>query len=107
MSAEAVWQQLVFPNCNVFLVLNGHYHGEARRNDPNSCGQPVHQLNADYQDYQNGGDGWLRYHIFKPSENKIYVYTFSPTRNNGLGEFDTDAQSQSSSTTTCRGRRST
>ena len=75
-------------------MLNGHYHGEARRYDPNSCGQAVHQINADYQDFQNGGDGWLRIHTFKPSENKIYVYTYSPTRNNGQGEFDTDAQSQ-------------
>ena len=29
--AAAVWSQLVFPNCNVFLVLNGHYPGEANR----------------------------------------------------------------------------
>ena len=29
-SAENVWQQLVKPNCNVFLVVSGHYPGEAR-----------------------------------------------------------------------------
>ena len=28
-SAQAVWTQLIEPNCNVFLVLNGHYAGEA------------------------------------------------------------------------------
>jgi VCBS repeat-containing protein len=48
----------------------------------------------DYQSRANGGDGWLRYFTFKPSENRIYAYTYSPTRNNGLGEFETDDSSQ-------------
>ena len=93
-SAEAVWQRLVKPNCNVFLVLNGHFPGEGRRTDPNDCGEPVHQVVQDYQSRANGGDGWLRYFTFKPDENKIYAYTYSPTRNGGLGEFETDASSQ-------------
>jgi hypothetical protein len=93
-SAEQVWQQLVRPNCNVFLFVNGHYHGEAMRTDLNSCGQPVHQVLQDYQERANGGDGWLRYFTFKPSQNKIEAYTFSPTRNGGLGEFENDADSR-------------
>ena len=92
--AATVWSQLIYSNCNVFLVLNGHYPGEANRTDLNSCGQPVHQLLADYQSRANGGDGWLRYMTFKPAENKIYVYTFSPTLNGGLGQFEADANSQ-------------
>jgi hypothetical protein len=93
-SAEQVWQQLIKPNCNVFMVVNGHYHGESRRTDLNNCGQPVHQIVQDYQDGPNGGDGWLRYFTFKPAGNRILAYTFSPTRNSGLGEYDTDAASQ-------------
>ena len=93
-SAEAVWQQIVKPNCNVFMVINGHYPGEGRRTDLNACGQPVHQVLMDYQDRANGGDGWLRYFTFKPSENKIYAYTYSPTRNGGAGDFETDDSSQ-------------
>jgi hypothetical protein len=89
-SAEAVWQRLVRPNCNVIMVLNGHYPGEGRRTDLNACGKPVHQLLADYQDRANGGDGWLRIMTFKPSESKIYVYTYSPTRNGGAGQYETD-----------------
>ena len=43
--AATVWDQPVVPNCNVFLVLNGHYPGEANRTDPtNALRQPVHQL---------------------------------------------------------------
>jgi VCBS repeat-containing protein len=94
MSAESVWQNLIKLNCNVFMVINGHYPGEGRRTDLNDCGQPVHQVLTDYQDRANGGDGWLRYYTFKPSENKIYAYTYSPTRNAGAGEFETDSSSQ-------------
>lgn len=92
--ASAVWTSLIFPNCNVFLVLNGHYPGEANRSDLNACGRPVHQLASDYQSRVNGGDGWLRYMTFKPAENKIYVYTFSPTLGGGAGQFEADANSQ-------------
>ena len=93
-SAQAVWTQLVAPNCNVFLVLNGHYPGEARRVDNNSCGDPVHQLVMDYQSRANGGDGWLRYLTFEPSQNEIEAFTFSPTRNGGAGEFENDNSSR-------------
>ena len=93
-SAQDVWTQLIAPNCNVFLVLNGHYPGEARRVDDNSCGDPVHQVESDYQSRTNGGDGWLRYMTFEPSQNEIEVFTFSPTRNGGAGEFETDSGSR-------------
>ena len=97
--ASTVWTNLIVPNCNVFLVLNGHYPGEANRTDPTPSNSPaanrtVHQLASDYQSRVNGGDGWLRYMTFKPAENKIYVYTYSPTLNSGLGQFETDANSQ-------------
>jgi hypothetical protein len=93
-SAEAVWQQLIKPNCNVFLVVNGHYGNEAKRTDLNDCGKPVYQIEQDYQGRANGGDGWLRYFTFDPGQNNIYAYTYSPTRNGGLGQFETDADSQ-------------
>ena len=93
-SAEAVWQQLISPHCNVVMVVNGHYPGLGRRTDLNSCGQPVPQILTDYQSYPNGGDGLLRYYTFKPSENKVYAYTYSPTRNGGAGEFLTDTANQ-------------
>ncbi|MET1016916.1 MAG: PKD domain-containing protein, partial [Leifsonia flava] len=41
-SAVQVWNELIYDNCNIFLVLNGHWHdgdeGEANRTDPNACG---------------------------------------------------------------------
>ena len=94
-AATTVWNTLIVPNCNVFLVLNGHYPGEANRTDTTSTNaacptRAVHQLESDYQSRPNGGDGWLRYMTFKPSENKIYVYTYSPK----LLQFETDPNSQ-------------
>ena len=90
MSAAQVWDQLVYPNCNVFMVVNGHYPGEGRLTSTNSCGKPVHQIVTDYQSRTNGGDGWLRYYTFKPSKNTIEAKTYSPK----LGTFEVDASSE-------------
>ncbi len=91
LSAAAVWTQLIFPNCNIFLVINGHYHGEANRVDNNACNKPVNQVVVDYQDFQpGGGNGWLRYMTFRPALNQIDSYSYSPT----LDQSFTDANSQ-------------
>ena len=73
---------------NLFLMLGGHYAGEARRSDETEVGT-VHTLLADYQSRSNGGDGWLRGMTFVPDEDRIDVWTWSPT----LGEFETDDDS--------------
>jgi hypothetical protein len=80
-------------NSNLFLMLNGHVAGEGRRQDTFN-GNTVNSLLADYQSRSNGGDGWLRIMTFSPTNNEIQVETFSPTRNGGAGEFETDANSQ-------------
>ncbi len=90
LSAAQVWTQLVAPNCNVFMVVNGHYPGEGRLTSNNACGEPVHQVLTDYQSRANGGDGWLRYYTFKPSTNKILARTYSPK----FGTFEVDSTSQ-------------
>ena len=33
---------------------------------------------ADYQDYPNGGNGYMRFLRFSPADNTIYVTTYSP-----------------------------
>ncbi len=92
-SGAAIWQKLVQPNCNVFLVVNGHFtdllDGEANRTDLNACGRPVHGALSDYQGRPNGGDGWLRYYTFTPAANEIRATTYSPT----LNAYETDADS--------------
>ena len=92
-TSNQVWNEFVHRNCSIDFVLNGHYHdgdlGEARRNDPNACGEPVHQLLSDYQTRANGGDGWLRYYTFDPAADTVEAFTYSVTKQT----FETDADS--------------
>lgn len=85
---QAVYDNLK-DNPNLFLMLCGHIHGEGRRADVFE-GRTVNTVLQDYQSRANGGDSWLRYFTFKPSENKIYAYTYQ-TRTN---TYETDADSQ-------------
>lgn len=96
-AAPAIWDKLIFPHCNVFMVVNGHWtsrtdptQGEGRRTDVNACGKPVHQLLSNYQGRPHGGDGWLRYYTFDPSNDTISARTYSPY----LQRYETDADSQ-------------
>ena len=74
---------------NVFLMLCGHMHYEARRKDTYN-GNTIHTLLADYQDYPNGGNGWLRIMEVCPATNKINVKTYSPY----LNQYKTDPDSE-------------
>jgi len=80
-SPVAVWEQLVEPSPQIFMVLCGHYHGEAHITKPTQAGQSVHVVLQDYQKDPNGGNGWLRIFTFRPEQNKIDVQTYSPTLN--------------------------
>jgi hypothetical protein len=76
-----IWRDVVTPNKNVFLVLCGHELGEAEKVD-NLDNRMVYQLLSDYQGFPQGGDGWLRIMKFVPSQNMIYVTTYSPYLDN-------------------------
>ena len=116
-SGEKIFQTLVNPYPQVFMVLNGHYHnngrrssnpnvsgcnidadgfkstydkrlqcdnGEYRQVSTNSAGSKVYEMLANYQSYENGGNGWLRIIKFLPGEgtnglDRIKVQTYSPT----------------------------
>ncbi|MFH1656319.1 MAG: metallophosphoesterase [Candidatus Nealsonbacteria bacterium] len=89
-NTQYIWDNLIYKNKNIFLVLSGHVHSEAQRTDNNIFGMPVHQLLADYQSRENGGNGWLRVLEFFPSEDKIYVKTYSPYLNQYEIDEDSD-----------------
>jgi GNAT superfamily N-acetyltransferase len=77
-TADQIFEKLIAPNDQIFLVLCGHHHGQALRIDRNEAGHAVIQILADYQDRgQSGldagqprdeffggpvgiGDGWFR-----------------------------------------------
>ncbi len=87
-----IWRNLVVPYKNVFLVLCGHeVPGEGKKIDNLDNGtRTVYQLLSDYQDLPSGGNGYLRIMKFVPSENMIYVSTYSPY----LGSYMTENTSQ-------------
>jgi hypothetical protein len=88
---QELWEKLVSQYANISLVLSGHvtaWSGVGRRIDYGVSGNLVNQIVSDYQAYPNGGDGWLRIMRFRPSQNRVDVETFSPTRNETFKHID-------------------
>ncbi len=91
-----LFDELIYPNPNVFLVLSGHEYdtqdldGEADRVDLNIAGRPVYQITSDFQRRPGGGGGWLRILGFNRKLGEVVVRTYSP----GLGSYEKDADSE-------------
>jgi hypothetical protein len=88
--AGALWDKLVSKYPNVMMVLNGHDTGYAYRQDLGNNGNLVNQIVSDYQDWADGGGGYLRIMTFNPALNQISVTSYSPYYNTYL----TDAGNQ-------------
>jgi PKD repeat protein len=88
-----LWTELVSSHCSVDMVFSGHNSdgelAEAMRTERNDCGEKVPMVVSDYQSRAGGGNGWLRYYTFQPSQNRILAQTYSTK----LGVFETDADS--------------
>ena len=94
-NGEAIFQTLVSPNPQIFMVLSGHESGEYHQVSTNDYGQDVIEILADYQDRNNGTEsnytnGFMRLIDFIPDLNRINVRTYSPT----LDLYERDADSQ-------------
>ena len=96
-AGDALWDQLVRTNDQIFMVLNGHFHSVGGTNDGeyhqvsmNAADRPVFEVLQDFQDYPNGGDGWLRLIEFDPTNDTIGFETFSPV----LNQFQTETVAQ-------------
>ena len=87
-----LWSNLISQYPNISVVLNGHITNKfsARRSDVGVNGNFVHQIFANWQDWTNGGNGYLRIMKFSPSTNTIQVQSYSPY----TGLFLTDAANQ-------------
>lgn len=86
------WSKLISQYSNISVVLSGHITNKfnARRSDLGVGGNFVHQIFANWQDWTNGGNGYLRIMQFSPSTNTINVKTYSPY----TGLFLADAGNQ-------------
>lgn len=69
-------------NPNLFMILCGHMHtpsdGAAYLAQAADDGHTIHIMLSDYQEYPNGGNGYLRLLHFSPLTDKIYASTYSP-----------------------------
>ena len=81
-----LWSDLIGEYPNISVVVSGHISEKftARRSDIGVNGNFVHQIFANWQDWTNGGNGYLRIMQFSPSTNRIQVRTYSPYINTYL-----------------------
>jgi len=81
-NGDALWKKFISQHENIFLALSGHISNKpySKRTDAGMNGRLVMQTLQDWQDYPNGGDGWLRIYTFHPDANRVDVETYSPYR---------------------------
>lgn len=77
-SPEAVFQKLVYPNNQIFMVICGHNFAIYNLEETNARGNVVHEVLMDYQTLPNGGNGFLRIMEFDPAAGTIEHSTYSP-----------------------------
>lgn len=86
LAGEALWDQLIRSNDQIFLVLNGHFHafgfpfgGQHHQVSTNDAGRPVVEVLQNYQGFSSGGNGWLRLIEFDLANNQLAFETYSPS----------------------------
>ena len=77
-NGESVWQKFVRKHENVFMVVAGHIGAVAHLTSTNDAGEPVHQILSDFQNEENGGNGWMPLLRFFPEKDRIDVRVYSP-----------------------------
>ncbi len=85
-TGKLVQKEVVAKNKNVIAVLNGHYHGASIQTDSfddNNDGTPdrtVYQICTDYQSDPEGGSEYIKFLYFDLKNNKVYMNSYSPYR---------------------------
>ncbi|TPW70723.1 metallophosphoesterase [Schumannella sp. 10F1B-5-1] len=73
-----LWNDFIRSHDQVFLTLNGHFHGATRLTKTNDFGNPVTEILWDYQMAYEGGNGYLGLLEFDLSGDRISARTGSP-----------------------------
>ncbi len=85
-TGKLLQNEVVAKNPNVIAVLNGHYHGSSIQVDgfdDNGDGikeRTVYQICTDYQSDPEGGSEYIKFLYFDLNNNKIYINSYSPYR---------------------------
>ena len=72
-SGEGIFQKLVLPNPQVFMVLCGHNVGSAHQLEVSLLGRNIHEIMANYQNGCEGGSGWFQVLRVEPANGSISV----------------------------------
>lgn len=75
---QRMWDALIRKNDQIFLTLNGHFHGATRQVKQNDFGHDVHQILMDYQMAYEGGNGYLGLFEFDLTNGTLSLETGSP-----------------------------
>ncbi|PJJ61526.1 LamG-like jellyroll fold domain-containing protein [Compostimonas suwonensis] len=73
-----LWDELIRSNDQIFMTLNGHFHGSSRLEKTNDAGHTVTEIVMDYQMAYEGGNGYLGLFEFDLTNGTIEVQTGSP-----------------------------
>jgi hypothetical protein len=73
-----LWDDLIRSSDQIFMTLNGHFHGSSRLVKQNDFGHDVTEIVIDYQMAYEGGDGYLGLYEFDLTNNEVNVQTASP-----------------------------
>ena len=86
-TGELIQEEVVAKNPNIFAVIDGHYHGASFRTDKfddDGDGieeRTVYQICTDYQSDPEGGSEYIKFMYFDLENNKLYMNSYSPYRN--------------------------
>ncbi|MBQ8857713.1 MAG: cell wall-binding repeat-containing protein [Lachnospiraceae bacterium] len=98
-TGKLIQEQVVAKNPNVFMVIDGHYHGASYNItsfDDNGDGvddRTVYQVCTDYQTDPEGGSEYIKFMYFDLENNKVYLNSYSPYRQD-FNYYDKAKQSE-------------
>lgn len=75
---KRVWDGLINTTEQIFLTLNGHFHGSTHLTRTNAAGKPVTQILIDHQMAYEGGNGYLGLLELDLTNNTMTMQTGSP-----------------------------
>lgn len=85
-TGKLIQNEVVAKNSNVMAVIDGHYHGASLQTDAfdddgdGVAERTVYQICTDYQSDPEGGSEYIKFFYFDLANDKIYVNSYSPYR---------------------------
>ena len=92
--AQDLWNQLIEKHTQIHLVLSGHvlFDGTGQISTTRADGKMTHEILANYQMNEMGGEGFLR--IMRVTKDRIFVTSYSPYLDSFKREADQEFELQ-------------